>query len=260
MKMRKEAKIMGGNVSEFVRLMRYWCDEGNLGYDQSNRWDIREGGECDCSSLVLFCLKEAGFDVGSAGYTGNMSANLTARGWRRIAPNGSPQVGDILLNDTNHVAVCTAPGMMSYASIDERGNISGGQAGDQTGRETRTVSEFYYRRGWDCYLRYVGAGESGAGADAGVDDSGSGELYSSTGFDGRGDEKVFMFGYVSRGKKGEAVKMCQAALNIRARAGLAVDGSCGPATDAAIRNWQRTHRLVVDGSCGSATWDSLLRE
>ncbi len=230
---------MGGNVSEFVRLMRYWCDEGNLGYDQSNRWDIREGGECDCSSLVLFCLKEAGFDVGSAGYTGNMSANLTARGWQRVAPNGLPQVGDILLNDANHVAVCTAPGMMSYASIDERGGISGGQVGDQTGRETRTVSGFYYRRGWDCYLRYVGSDGEAVSGD---------------------DEKVFMFGYVSRGKTGEAVKMCQAALNIRARAGLAVDGSCGPATDAAIRNWQRAHRLVVDGSCGSATWTSLLGE
>lgn len=140
---------------------------------------------------------------------------------------------------------------MSYASGDEKGGISGGQAGDQTGRETRTVSGFAYSRDWDCYLRYAGDGDV---ADEGVGVSGvvanSGEK--------AGGENVYMFGYVSKGKTGAPVKMCQAALNIRANADLEIDGSCGALTDAAIRNWQRTHGLVVDGSCGPATWSSLL--
>lgn len=234
-------ETMAGNLSEFVRLMRYWCDEGNLGYDQSNRWDIRVGGECDCSSLVIQCLKDAGFDVGSATYTGNMSSNLTARGWKRISNNGSPQVGDILLNDANHVAVCTAPGMLSQASIDERGKISGGQAGDQTDRETNTKA--YYNYPWDCFLRYEG---------------GTATTVPSKPSSG-GDEKVYMFGYVSKGKTGTAVRMFQCAANIRFGYNLTIDGICGNNTDAAIRGIQDRLGLEVDGSCGPITWTGMLR-
>ena len=52
------------SLSKFVARMLYWCDEANLGYDQGNRWDIRPGGECDCSSLVIHALREAGFTLG----------------------------------------------------------------------------------------------------------------------------------------------------------------------------------------------------
>ena len=95
------------SLSKFVARMLYWCDEANLGYDQGNRWDIRPGGECDCSSLVIHALREAGFKTGAASYTGDMAKALAANGWRRIAPTGSPRVGDILLNEGRHVAVCT---------------------------------------------------------------------------------------------------------------------------------------------------------
>ncbi len=237
---------MTGSIQKLCERMRYWCDEANLGYDQSNRQDIRPGGECDCSSLVIFALKEAGFDTGNATYTGDLSAALTARGWKRIAPypKTTPQPGDILLNDANHVAVCTAPGMMSYASSDERGKISGGQAGDQTGRETRTVGGFAYLRGWDCILRYAGT-EGGAQTVT---------RPSTT----TGGEKVYNFGYVSKGKTGAVVKMFQAAYNIRSGGNLVIDGIVGTDTDAAIRAWQRTHGLEVDGSCGPLTWASIL--
>lgn len=141
---------MMGDLSKFIERMRYWCEEGNLGYDQSNRWDIRVGGECDCSSLVIHALKEAGFDTGAATYTGNMGAELCARGWKRVAADGNPQPGDILLNDASHVAVWLGD-RLAQASIDERGRISGGQPGDQ-GNETNTRG--YYNYPWDCYLRW----------------------------------------------------------------------------------------------------------
>lgn len=235
---------MSGSITKLCERMRYWCDEANLGYDQSNRQDIRPGGECDCSSLVIHALKEAGFDTGSATYTGNLSAALTARGWKRLPPypQTTPQPGDILLNDAHHVAVCTAPGMMSYASIDERGKISGGQSGDQTGRETRTVRSFGYLRGWDCILRYEG---SEGGSQAPTTPS-------------TGGKKVYYFGHVQRGKTGTAVRMFQCVANIRFGYSLAIDGSCGPDTERAIREIQAKLGLTVDGSCGPATWTSIL--
>jgi len=147
--------------------MRYWCDDANLGYDQNSRWNIAPGGECDCSSLVIWCLSEAGFDTGNtprygfwpttgATYTGNMSSVLTARGWKRLPNDGHPKTGDILLNDAHHVAVYVGNGLISQASNGEHG-ATGNQTGDQTGRET--ITRGYYNYPWDCYLRWTGQEE-----------------------------------------------------------------------------------------------------
>lgn len=155
---------MAGSVSKLVERMRWWCDEANLGYCQANRQDMRVDGEADCSSLVIHCLKEAGFDVGSAMYTGNLRANLVARGWVVCKVDGSPRVGDILLNDGRHVAVCTAAGMVSEASINEKGTANGGAPGDQTGLETRTRK--YNSYPWSCYLRYAAAQTGGPSGTA----------------------------------------------------------------------------------------------
>lgn len=148
--------------------MRKACQDWSLGYDQNQRWNIYDGGECDCSSLVIWALKQAGFDVGTASYTGNMSSNLTARGWKRIPFTSLSQVraGDILLNDSHHTAaVISGSGTtakLAQASIDERGRATGGQAGDQTGSETNIRTVYNYSHGWDCILRYSG-GDSGQG-------------------------------------------------------------------------------------------------
>lgn len=158
---------MSGNLNNFCTIMRVACEDWNLGYDQDNRWDIRDGGECDCSSLVIWALKSAGFDVGSASYTGDLSANLTARGWSRLAFRmADVRKGDILLCDDHHVcAVIAGSGStatIAQASIDERGRIAGGSAGDQTGSETHTRRVYVFSRGWDCILRYEGgSGSSG---------------------------------------------------------------------------------------------------
>jgi len=141
------------NIAKACERMRYWCEDGNLGYDQSNRWDIRPGGETDCSALVIHVLREAGFDTGDASYTGDMSYNLTRRGWKRLpADLSTARPGDILLNDSHHVALVIG----GQASIDEHGRASGGASGDQTGRETNTRPIYEYSRGWDCILRYDG--------------------------------------------------------------------------------------------------------
>ena len=168
----KEEEKEDNRLTKFCNLMYTACVEWSLGYDQYNRWDIRDGGECDCSSLVIWAAKTAGFDTGDASYTGNMSSNFTARGWKRIAADLSQaRPGDILLNDNCHTATVISGfgwgAKIAQASIDEHGNITGGQSGDQA-NETNVKNIYTYSRGWDCILRYTGESTSG------VDDSDSG--------------------------------------------------------------------------------------
>jgi hypothetical protein len=62
---------------------------------------------------------------------------------------------------------------------------------------------------------------------------------------------------LKQGAKGEDVKTLQTALNKQAAAALAVDGSFGPLTDRAVREFQRKKGLAVDGSVGPKTWAAL---
>lgn len=133
-------------IAEMIELVN---DESH-GYSQVNRW----GPDYDCSSAIITALKNAGFDTGSASYTGNMSAELCARGWERRYDDGYPQSGDICLNDANHVAMCVGEnGLLAQFSIAETGGVDG-ESGDQTGGESSVMD--FYDYPWDCYLRYAG--------------------------------------------------------------------------------------------------------
>ncbi|HUY49561.1 MAG TPA: peptidoglycan-binding protein [Streptosporangiaceae bacterium] len=63
---------------------------------------------------------------------------------------------------------------------------------------------------------------------------------------------------VRQGAVGERVITIQYLLNQRINARLVVDGKFGPATDAAVRAFQRRNRLVADGIVGNATWSKLV--
>ena len=62
---------------------------------------------------------------------------------------------------------------------------------------------------------------------------------------------------LKRGSRGEAVRSLQTLLNAKG-ASLEVDGSFGPATDKALREFQESRDLDIDGSCGTETWTALL--
>ncbi len=140
------------NLAQAVQNMINLVNDPAHGYSQTNRWG--ENGDYDCSSAIITALKQAGFDTGNASYTGNMSDELCARGWERCYDEGYPQVGDICLNDINHVAMCVGDnGLLAQFSISENGGIDG-EAGDQTGGESSIMD--FYDYPWNCYLRYIG--------------------------------------------------------------------------------------------------------
>lgn len=67
---------------------------------------------------------------------------------------------------------------------------------------------------------------------------------------------------VKKGSKGAHVRVLQALLigNGYSVGSSGVDGSFGPATDKAVRAYQKAKGLTVDGSCGPKTWAKLLEQ
>ncbi|MDO4792498.1 MAG: peptidoglycan-binding domain-containing protein [Buchananella hordeovulneris] len=216
------------NLEEAVKRIVWLCEHGNLGYDQSNRRDIRVGGECDCSSLVCHGLEWGDFDIGGATYTGNMIGALTPRGWTLLPAWTTPRRGDILLDPARHVAIATSSTHMAEASIDERGEIVGGQSGDQTGWETRVAP---IRRFYTVILRYTGGGS------VPQEDYSTGDRWNPNGYDAA---------YVS------GVQRMLVALGYNVGS-AGVDGVLGEHTFRAIEAFQRSEGLLVDGIPGPTT-------
>lgn len=63
---------------------------------------------------------------------------------------------------------------------------------------------------------------------------------------------------VKQGNSGQAVAAVQEQLGANGCRGVAIDGVFGPATNAAVRTFQRANRLAVDGIVGPDTWETLV--
>lgn len=114
----------------------------------------------------------------------------------------------------------------------------------------------YNRRNWTKHgrLPYVSYEENSAQVPAAPAAPAGGTIYNNI---TEGQKVNATVTVLKRGAKGLAVQAMQTLLNLRTNAGLAVDGSFGAATDAALRNYQSGRGLAVDGSCGGATWSAL---
>ena len=123
------------------------------------------------------------------------------------------------------------------ASINEYGAVTGGQTGDQTGREIYTRG--YYNYPWDCVLRYT---------EESVTEQET--------------ERVSVeLPVLQSGDSGETVRAMQILLRGR---GFGVgwygaDGEFGAATEDGLRAFQRVKREEEDGVCGERTWSRLLK-
>ena len=198
-----------GSIQKFCDAMRWAADSDQVGYSQTDRYSLGAGDffgggryNTDCSALVIAALQYAGFDTGGASYTGNMSDALCARGWERLSPWVDLKAGDILLNDSDHVAAWLGD-CLAQASIDENGNIAGGSRGDQSGWEVNTRD--FYSYPWDCILRYTGKSDYSGGSSSGSTHSGGsssggsganwqGEVVGFEDSTGAGDDYAGVFG------------------------------------------------------------------
>lgn len=214
--------------------------DNSHGYDQTHRW----GPDYDCSALVISAFEQAGIPVkskGGATYTGNMFRAFTTNGFA-VVRDGTLQAGDVLLNERNHTAIYAGGGYLVQASINEKGTVSGGQTGDQTGREINISP--YYNYPWDYVLRYTGADEGGAPAPS----SPSREMCEVSA------------PLLRRGDNGMSVRALQSLLLMRGcqLPVYGVDGDFGDETLAAVKTFQTAAGLDADGEVGSRTWTKLL--
>lgn len=153
--------------------------------------------DSDCSAMVAAAcnlgLRAAGVVPAGAAdddprllpastWTGSMRAELEARGWREVhwddaamTPDGGFRRGDVVLSSkaeggVGHVAMVVddnpSDPTLAEAWIDERGEITGGAVGDQTGSETRLVpysAHVYTQRGaWTSCHRYAASSSAPA--------------------------------------------------------------------------------------------------
>ena len=239
---------MGIIESAVTRALDIAADDSH-GYDQANRW----GPDYDCSSLVISVYRKAGVPL-SCTYTGNMRGDMLRCGFEDVT--GSVDLGtgeglergDVLLNHVHHTALYIGGGQIVQASINEYGTTAGGQTGDQTGREIYTRG--YYNYPWDCVLRYEGRG----GEPQETPESGTPKNHT------RHGTCQILAPILARGDTGPAVAAAQAALHISRQALGAggIDGDFGPATEAAVKNYQTANGLHADGIIGNNTWSKLL--
>lgn len=139
-------------------------DKAGTGYDQHQRWTFYDrkakkiipGKEGDCSSVCGAIAALGGYPVNldDPFYTGNFREKMVKAGFTAIRFTGLSQLraGDFVVGP-GHVEFVPRPGRMFSASIDERGKISGGKAGDQAGREVLERPAYLRAKGWDWILR-----------------------------------------------------------------------------------------------------------
>ena len=231
------------------------ANDDKHGYSQANRYGTLEGGDFDCSSLVIYCYHRAFMEFGiaptpktaGASYTGNMLAGFTRCGFKSFRDDhGSGlQVGDVLLNEARHTAIVCS--LNPVKVVNARGDIDG-VAGDSTGSEIRIQN--YWSYPWDFVLRYDPS-TADKEVESGTESNTVGQQMA---------EKIIAsrdWPTLKLGSKGEWVVVLQALLNAKFKSGLEVDGDYGPLTFVAVNKVQNKFALERDGITGPQTWGVL---
>lgn len=230
--LRPKDAIIANKIAENMKIA---CNNSNIGYNQNNRLGVITYGvatktktECDCSSLVRECIKEAtGKDPGNF-TTANEKSVLEATGLFEgaIAYTSSTTLytGDVLVTKTQgHTVV-----------------VVGGTARSTTSNSTSYTSY--------THKEFVKEVQSAIGAE--VDGIAGTETLSKT-----------VTVSKSKNSKHAVVKPVQKYLNSISYNCGAVDGIAGTKFDTAVKAFQKANGCVVDGeiTARALTWKKLLK-
>lgn len=225
------------------------ANDNSHGYSQAIRslYNITIPKSFDCSSLCCTSYyyaflkngltEQANYLKSHCSYTGNM-LNMLNVGFEIVARNQTAhaqmQKGDLELNENYHVAMAIDRDNIVHARSSE-GTTN---TIDDSGNEIRTQSWYNYSHGWTHRLRFTGKGLN---------------LNSST---NTSTTTTTTKNWIEYGDRGENVKTLQTKLN-KVGYNLEVDGICGNATVAAIKDFQKKYNLAVDGQAGKNTITKL---
>lgn len=207
-----------------------WYEE-QVDKDPDN-YDYGASGVAYCAMFVSWCLARLG--VACAGFPG---AYCPAIHNHQHLSASDLIPGDVVLFDwemddlDDHVGIVVRNDGSSIYTVE--GNTDGGRVANRT-RAYSTVC---------------------GGIRPRYDDAPAGKPAAPA---GEGEETVYKFPLLKYGAKGDSVRLMQSALNVRAAAGLTVDGAYGDKTKAALLAWQRRCGVEADGDCGPITWGTLL--
>lgn len=229
------------------------ANDDRHGYSQANRYGTLDGGDFDCSSLVIYCYDRALMEFGiapipktaGASYTGNMLAGFTRCGFKSFRDDHGAglRVGDVLLNEQKHTAIVCS--LNPVKVVNAGGDRGYPQSGDQTGTEIRVQN--YWSFPWDWVLRY----EPNTKVDNVTESNTVGQQMADKIIANRRWPTLKLY------SKGEWVAVLQAMLNAENKAGLEVDGEFGVFTYSAVNKFQTAHGLERDGIVGEKTWGEL---
>lgn len=146
-------------VKKAIEFATAMAKDDSHGYDQK----FRDGTpDFDCSSLIIASWENAGVDVAGFGatYTANMRDAFIKAGFKDVTKatllktGKNLEAGDVLIKEYSHTVMYIGSGNIVHASINEKGSITGGETGDQSGKEI--CIRTYYNKPWHYVLRYVG--------------------------------------------------------------------------------------------------------
>lgn len=252
-------------INKAVSIALGIAEDPRHGYDQASRW----GPDYDCSSFLTEVWEMVGVPVKTAGArtTGNMYPAFTRCGFRDVKAEvnlhtgAGLERGDVLLNVSHHTEMYVGNGRNVKASINEKGTVTGGQTGDQTGREIYVGQYYLPSYGWDYVLRYMGDGAEGE------PESPEPESPEEPAPEPKPVKtcKPSLI-ELSFGDEGPDVEAAQTLLALRGypcgtygKRGDGVDGEFGDATLNSVMCFQASKGLTQTGRVGRVTWQHLIR-